>query len=411
MLSGNRSADEDLLLILDQDPASIAALRCVADALGCDVLETNCAADLRELMKMRQPSMVVLSVDRCQGDDSEALEILAALRDRPATLVIGSVGARILASAGRAATARGLRVIGTAERPLEPNATERLLAPHLRLPPQFARGELEQALRQYELTLEYQPRVALREEFARITAVETLLRWSHPRRGVLHPRHFLNSFEEHGLTTRVTDYVVSEGLRQCGQWREGGLLTDIIVNVGPWLVRDRGFPDRLARLLRDGVVPPQQLVLAVPEAASGADRDLMLDVYTRLRLLGVGLCLDGFGTGISSLTDLSHMPFSEITVDHALIAGGAHDPAAQLSVHAIADMAHTLQLDLCAAGVATRSIYEYVRSVGFDTAQGKFFSAPLQASDVEQLLRSRPRSATRSSALWRVPSRLEATPT
>jgi EAL domain-containing protein (putative c-di-GMP-specific phosphodiesterase class I) len=274
----------------------------------------------------------------------------------------------------------------------------------LTTPPPIAADELEQALAHFELTLQYQPKVAIGEEIPRIQGVEALVRWNHPRRGVLYPRYFLNAFEAHGLTMRLTDYVITEAVRQCGQWREAGLTPEIIVNLSPRLVRDRGFPDRLSILLRENRVPPQQFVLDVTEAAGSVDRDLMLDVFTHLRISGVGLCLDNFGTGLSSLTDLYRMPFSEIKVDHALITDVAREQEAKLIVRAIADLAHTMQLSVCAAGVESRQVYEYVRGVGFDTAQGRFFSAPLDAHDVEQLIRSWPRLETRSSGLWRAPS-------
>jgi EAL domain-containing protein (putative c-di-GMP-specific phosphodiesterase class I) len=179
------------------------------------------------------------------------------------------------------------------------------------------------------------------------------------------------------------------------------------VNLSPRLVRDRAFPDRLATLLQESGVPPASFVLDVTEAAGSEDRDLMLDVFTRLRILGVGLCLDNFGTGLSSLTDLYRMPFSEIKIDHSLIADVAREPEAQLIVGAIADLAHTLQLTVCAAGVENRQTYEFVRSAGFDSAQGKFFSPPADAGDIERLIRAWPRPELAATGIWRVPSRAE----
>jgi EAL domain-containing protein (putative c-di-GMP-specific phosphodiesterase class I) len=399
--------ESDLLLILERDPPSLAALHAVAERLGCDSIEADSARGLRELLSIRRPTLVVLAVDRMEGDDQDVLDVLTHLPDRPPTLLIGSVNARVLASAGRAAETRGLQVIGTAERPLDPDAVERLLAPHLATAPPIDLEEFEQALAQFELTLQYQPKVAIVGDSPRIEAVEALVRWHHPRRGVLYPRHFLDAIETHGLMTRLTDYVMTEAVRQAGQWRERGLLHDMIVNLSPRLVRDRAFPDRLATLLQESGVPPASFVLDVTEAAGSEDRDLMLDVFTRLRILGVGLCLDNFGTGLSSLTDLYRMPFSEIKIDHSLIADVAREPEAQLIVGAIADLAHTLQLTVCAAGVENRQTYEFVRSAGFDSAQGKFFSPPADAGDIERLIRAWPRPELAATGIWRVPSRAE----
>ena len=400
-------AGSDLLLVLDRDPQSSAALHDICIRLGCDLIETGSVEGMRELLSVRNPTIAVMAVDRLDSEDVDALDELAQLSPPPSVLLIGSVDARVLASAGRAAASRGLHVIGAVERPINLDATERLLEPHLATAPPIDLGEFEQALSQFEFTLQYQPKVVITGESPRIQAVEALVRWNHPRRGLLYPRHFLGAVEEYALMTRLTDYVMTEAVRQAGQWRGRGLDLAMIVNLSPRLVRDRAFPDRLGMLLQENEVPASQFVLDVTEASSTDDRNMMLDVFTRLRILGVGLCLDNFGTGWSSLTDLYRMPFSEIKVDQSLIADVAREREARLIVGAIADLAHALQLTVCAAGIENRQTYEYVRSAGFDTAQGRFFSPPVDASDIERLFKSWPRPEFAATGMWRVQSRGE----
>jgi EAL domain-containing protein (putative c-di-GMP-specific phosphodiesterase class I) len=148
-------------------------------------------------------------------------------------------------------------------------------------------------------------------------------------------------------------------------------------------------------------VPADQLVLDVTEATPAMDRDLMLDVFTRLRIQGIGLSLDNFGTGMSSLTELYRMPYSEIKVDHSLIADVTREPEAMLIVEAIVDLAHTLQLTVCAEGVETRQMLEFARKRGIDTAQGRFFSGPVEASDVERIASAWPVFVPGSTGTWR----------
>jgi hypothetical protein len=138
----------------------------------------------------------------------------------------------------------------------------------------------------------------------------------------------------------------------------------------------------------------------VTEASAADDRDLMFDVFTRLRILGVGLSLDNFGTGLSSLTELYRMPYSEIKVDQSLIADVPREREAQLIVRAIADLAHTLQLRVCAEGIETREMLEFARSAGFDSAQGHFFSSPVAAGEIEQLVRAWPGLGSSASGRW-----------
>jgi EAL domain-containing protein (putative c-di-GMP-specific phosphodiesterase class I) len=232
--------------------------------------------------------------------------------------------------------------------------------------------------------------------------VEALVRWQHPRRGLLYPSHFLGPMEDHDLMVRLTDFVMTEAVRQASQWRMQGLPLEMVVNLSPKLITDREFPERVAVLLRENDVPAHQLVFDVTEAPSIEARDLMLDVFTRLRILGVGLTLDNFGTGVSSLTELYRLPFSEIKVDHALIADVVRVREAMLIVQAIANLAHTLELVACAGGVESREVLGFVRSAGFDTAQGRFFSAPVKPAGIERLVGTWPCSEAAATGHWRV---------
>jgi len=392
----------DLLLILDKDPKSLAVLRTVAERLGCDHVEADSADGLQDILSSRRPTIAVLAVDGLDVDGLAMLRLLAREVVQPATLLIGAVHARVLAGARRAAESQGLRVIGVATRPLDPVAVEQLLMPYLAGAPPISLGELECALTEHELVLEYLPKIDIRAAVPKMQGVEALVRWQHPRRGLLYPRHFLAAIEDHELMVRLTDFVLTEAVRQASLWRAQGLPLEMVVNLSPKLVTDREFPERVAVLLRENEVPAQQLVLDVTEASSLDARDLMLDVFTRLRILGVGLTLDNFGTGVSSLTELYRMPFSEIKVDQALIADVAREREAMLIVQAIVNLAHTLELEVCAAGVETRDMLGFVQSNGFDTAQGRFFSGPVKPAEIERLVGTLPCSEAASTGRWRV---------
>jgi EAL domain-containing protein (putative c-di-GMP-specific phosphodiesterase class I) len=274
--------------------------------------------------------------------------------------------------------------------------------PYLKNAPPISLGELERALIEHELIVEYLPKIDIRTDQLRMQGVEALVRWQHPRRGLLYPSHFLGPMEDHELVARLTDFVMTEAVRQASQWRTLGLPLEMVVNLSPKLIRDREFPERVAVLLSEYEVPAQQVVFDVTEASSIEDRDLMLDVFTRLRILGVGLSLDNFGTGVSSLTEIYRMPFSEIKVDQVLIADVAREREAMLIVRAIANLAHTLELVVCAEGVETSELLSFARSVNFDTAQGRFFSGPVKPAEIERLVRTWPCSEAAATGHWRV---------
>jgi EAL domain-containing protein (putative c-di-GMP-specific phosphodiesterase class I) len=398
----------DLMLIVERDEASLQVLRNLADLLGCDRIEAESLESLSDTLAVRRPTIALLAVDEVKPDALAVLQLLAQHGARPATLLVGSVQARVLASAKRAAEALGITVIGVSARPLDVQQLLNIVSAHMTRPPSIAKQDLEQAIAEHELFLQYESKVAISSETLRIQGVEALVRWRHPRRGVLFPRHFLRAVEEHGLMIGLTDLVMTEAVRQAGQWRMRGLPLQMVINLSPRLVRDRAFPERLAALLREHDVPADQLVLDVAEAPALDDRSLMLDVFTRLRILGIGLSLDNFGTGMWSLTDLYRMPFSEIKVDHSLLADVPREPDAQLIVRTMADLAHKLAITVCAEGVETRDMLEFVRAAQFDSAQGRLFGASMSAADIERLIVGWPRSAPAATGTWRA---LQISPT
>lgn len=383
----------NLILITDGDLESRAVLQCVAERLGCDPVDVNAPDELAGVLAMRRPNLAVLAVDRFETDGLGVLDALAQHGVRPATLLVGSVDARILSGIRRAAESRGLHIIGTRKRPLEENDIERLFTTHLAGSAPISREDLERAIAECEFSLRYQPKIALSADDLNIIGVEALVRWQHPRRGELLPGQFLAAVEELGLLGQLTDLILMEAARQAGAWRCSGMPLEMVVNLSPRLVRDREFPERLAVLLRENDVPPSQVVLDVTEATNVEDGELMLDVFSRLRILGVGLSLDNFGTGASSLTELYKMPYSEIKVDRVLLKDVARERDAETIVRAISSLAHDLELTVCAEGVETRQELDFVRSAGFDTAQGRFFCAPVHAVQIENLVRTWPRAA------------------
>lgn len=316
-------------------------------------------------------------------------------------LVSGEDG-RLLERARSLAESCGFQVVHVLSRPIDKAAIEQMLVPYLARPPRVPLAELEKALAEHELVLLYQPKVAISPAGLRIQGVEALLRWQHPHRGLLRPREFLEAITEHGLMSNLTDFVMAEALRQAGVWRERGLRLEMVVNLSARLVRDRQFPERLASLLHENEIPADGLTFDITDTSSIDDRGLVLEVLRRLRILGVGLSIDNFGTGMASLAEIYRMPFSEIKVDRSLIADLPQEHDATVVMRAIADLAHALHLKVCAAGVETRQMLESVRAAGFDSAQGHFFSDAVQAEEIERLVPTWPSFGPGATGSWRV---------
>jgi EAL domain-containing protein (putative c-di-GMP-specific phosphodiesterase class I)/CheY-like chemotaxis protein len=248
-------------------------------------------------------------------------------------------------------------------------------------------AELRKALEEHQLLLHYQPKVSCKDGAHEVVAVEGFVRWTHPELGLLLPGRFLPMAEEAGLMSEVTDFTLMHGIEQAALWRGSGSDTVVALNLAPRLLKDAGFPDRLVSYLRQFELPANRLILEVTEASTLVDRNLCLDVFTRLRLAGIGLALDDFGTGFSSLTELYRMPFSEVKIDGSLIADVTRMREAATIVRAIIQLAHELSISVCAEGVESQTALEFLIGAGCDTVQGELICEPRAPHELEQFLR------------------------
>jgi len=248
--------------------------------------------------------------------------------------------------------------------------------------------DLRRGIEEIELVVHYLPKLVREGVTWQVRSAEALVRWKHPKFGLLYPGQFIGLAESSGLIAAITDFVLSDAIRQAGVWRSHGYAIGVAVNLSPRLVRDIGFPDRLMRLLHEYDVPPELLTIEVTEASSLHDVELVTDVFTQLRVKGIGLSLDDFGTGTSSLTQLYRMPFTELKIDRTLIAEVPHTHAAATVVRAIVDLAHSLSLSVCAEGIETAAAFQFMDDAGCESLQGQFFSRAVPAAELEGLLHS-----------------------
>lgn len=242
-----------------------------------------------------------------------------------------------------------------------------------------ALGELRRGISQGHMRVHYQPRVDLRTGLT--SGVEALVRWQHPKRGLLPPSEFITMAEESGLVLPLGAWVLDETLRQAASWcREGrGIELDVAVNLSARQLNDPGLVAMVEEALRLRKVDPRVLILEITETALMADPDAVLESLTALKELGIGLAVDDFGTGYSSLTYLKKFPVDELKIDRSFITGLESDEGDAAIVGSCIDLAHALGLRAVAEGVETADQLRALRAMGCDLAQGFHFARPLPA--------------------------------
>lgn len=239
-------------------------------------------------------------------------------------------------------------------------------------------GELRQGIENNELVLHYQPKVDLKSGLIR--EVEVLVRWHHPKHGLLYPDDFIPLAERTGLIKPLTMWVLNAGLEQCQRWTKEGMVMGVAVNLSAQVLFDLDLPDIVAGALAAHDVSPGRLILEITESTIMVDKDKALQILARLSDMGVRIAIDDFGTGYSSLSYLSKMPVDEIKIDKSFVLDMHDNKSNAVIVHATIDLGHNLGLSVIGEGVEDESMYARLHALGCDAAQGYFLTRPLDAS-------------------------------
>ncbi|MFG3581795.1 EAL domain-containing protein [Micromonospora chersina] len=240
-----------------------------------------------------------------------------------------------------------------------------------------------------EITMYYQPQIAIAT--GEVVGVEALLRWRHPRRGMVDPGELIQVAEQSAVMRLLTRRVVDDVVEQVAKWSAAGLTLRAALNVSVRDLHTGEIADQIAdRLARYGV-PPDRLQVEITEGALMADPRRVLASITQLHRIGVGIALDDFGTGYSSLQHLRRLPLSEVKVDRSFVLGMADDPDDAAIVRSMIELAGALGLRVVAEGVEDERTWRLLHAAGCDVAQGWFHARPMPAEElVTWLSRYRP---------------------
>ena len=247
--------------------------------------------------------------------------------------------------------------------------------------------ELQAAITSDQFVLHYQPKIDL--DTGDVHAVEALVRWDHPTRGLLYPEAFLNLVEVSGLMRAMTRLVLEMALDQAALWQGQGRHLTIAVNLSASSLVDGGLPDEVFAMLAARGVGPSALQLEITEEFLMADRERARNILTRLRDGGVQISIDDYGTGYSSLSYLRELPIDELKLDQSFVLPMADDARAAALVASTIALAHSLGLRMVAEGVETDVAYAELKRLGCDQAQGYFMSRPVPAGELDHWLRNR----------------------
>ncbi len=249
-------------------------------------------------------------------------------------------------------------------------------------------GELSHALENGEIEAYFQPKANAGSR--RIVGVEALVRWQHPTRGLISPAEFVTVAEQAGLGRALTRRMLDLALKQARIWRDEGFDLHVAVNTTVADLQDTQFPAEVAQTLTEHGLPPEVLVLEVTENMVLADPVRVGDVLAQLGELGLGLSLDDFGTGFSSLTHLKSLPVGEVKIDRSFVGRMTTDPVDAAIVQATIQLAHSIGIRVVAEGIEDQATWSSLVANKCELVQGYALSRPLPAIDLDTLLRAQP---------------------
>lgn len=378
-------------LLIDDDPFALRLLQQQLLQLGRTTV-TLChrVQEAMDLLAQHFDSIDLVFCDlQMPGIDGvEFVRHLGRVGYQGDLVLVSGEDNRVLQTVQMLVQAHGIQLLGALAKPVSTERLREVLAAQASRRVQAQRPQrrpygadaLRQAITGSQLVNHYQPKVEMAS--GALVGVEALVRWQHPTVGLVFPDQFIGVAESHGLIDELTWAVLTAALQQARLWQDAGLALGMAVNVSMDNLAALDFPDRAAGLAHAAGVPLSMLMLEVTESRLMKDARSALDVLTRLHLKRIGLSIDDFGTGHSSLVQLRDVPFDELKLDRSFVHGSATRAELSAIVEGTLAMAQQLGLKSVAEGVEDRADWDFMRSRGCDVAQGYFIARPMPAGDL-----------------------------
>ncbi|MCK9607480.1 MAG: EAL domain-containing response regulator [Methylomonas sp.] len=376
------------ILVIDDDPFMLKLIGHLLNTLGYRRV-TSCDNGWAALETFdNPPDLILLDLNMPEMDGIEFMRHLVERHYAGYLILVSGEDERMLQTAEKLVNAHKIHTLGHLRKPINPSELSEMLQNWM--PPSQSRTRslrkvypveaVRAAIANDELILHYQPKVNLAT--GKVEGVESLVRWHHPKDGMVFPDQFICVAEEHGLIDDLTRGIVGMAFAQTRDWQAEGLYLRVAINISMDNLNTLAFVDEITAAICAIDISPNDIVLEVTESRLMKNLSAPLEILTRLRLKRFRLSIDDFGTGHSTLTQLRDIPFNELKIDRGFVHGMAKDKTLSAIFNASLGLAQQLDMETVAEGVETHEDWAFLRNSGCDLAQGYYIAKPMPASEI-----------------------------
>lgn len=379
------------VLLVDDDLFMLGMQSRMLRSMGYPMIGTASSGEAALALLLKSPGAVDVILCDLNMPGMDGIEFLQRLNKSAfhgSVILLSGEGVRIMHTVQRLLAGGQLVILGALEKPAGRTALRALLdcwkppmaAAIVPDKPLFTGPDVQLANREGQWVLHYQPKVDLKT--GTLVGMEALVRWNHPRHGLVYPDRFIEIAEECGAIDALTDWVLREALGQLAHWRREGLELHMAVNVSMENLLSDNFSRRVGAMVSNSCSTPHELTLEITESRLMSASPVPLANLARLRMQRFGLSIDDFGTGHSSLAQLRDVPFTELKIDRGFVHGARHNQIIRPMLEGSIGIAKRLEMQSVAEGVETEEDWQLLREIGCDLAQGWFIARPMAQHQV-----------------------------
>ena len=372
------------IAIIDDDEEIVKIFERVARMAGFEPYATTNPHDFLSYVETFKPTHITLDLQMPELDGVEILRRLAALHNQSKIFFISGFDPKVIDIASKLGREQGLNIVEKISKPISVKDLKALLLKH-KNEEDLSKDYYLSVLERREFFLVFQPKLDVKTN--QIDSYEALLRWRHPSKGIIGPIDFIPILEKLELFRELSDYTFEEACDAINRFKEAGFDSiKIAVNVSAGDLNDLELANRLQKICKSRKVNPKNIILEITETVAMKDPVHAMDNLTRIRLQEVGLSLDDFGTGFSSLAMLRNMPFNELKIDKMFIDELKESRADQEIIKAVVSIGKAFDMKVVAEGCECANTLALLSKLGCDIIQGYFIAKPMPLDDAIKFL-------------------------